>query len=106
MVAKQYSYWPHGGWLHTFQHGTDILKLVGTELAKASRLTDASDCTVVADVTDPSYRVTSLGAGKYACPKPVETDWCLSYPALSDSAYLARPGVVVAALAAVAAALL
>ncbi len=106
VVAKQYSYWPHGGWLHSYQHGTEILKLVGTELAKANRLSDATDCTVVADVTDPSYRVTSLGAGKYACPKPVETDWCLSYPALSDSAYLARPGVVVAALAAVAAALL
>ena len=106
VTAKQYATWLHGGWIHSYQHGTEILQIIGTELAKASRLTDASDCTVVADVTDPSYRVTSLGAGKYACPKPVETDWCLSYPALSDSAYLARPGVVVAALAAVAAALL
>ena len=105
VVAKQYSYWPHGGWLHTFQHGTDILKLVGTELAKASQIAGSrtDTCTVVADITDVSYRVNGLGAGKYACPKPVDYDWCLAYPSPTDSAYLARPGVAVAAGAAVAA---
>ena len=105
VVAKQYSYWPHGGWLHTFQHGTDILKLVRTELAKASQIAGSrtDTCTVVADITDVSYRVNGLGAGKYACPKPVDYDWCLAYPSPTDSAYLARPGVAVAAGAAVAA---
>ena len=70
---------------------------------QAQRIEPATTCTEVADVTDVHYRTVGLGKGQYACPKPVEYDWCANYPALSDSAFLARPGVAVAAGAAVAA---
>ena len=106
LVADQYAYWPNGGHIHSFEHGTEILKLVGEALGKAQRIEPATTCTEVADVMDVNYRVNGIATGEYACPKPVEYDWCANYPALTDSAYLARPGVVVAALAAVAAALL
>ena len=106
LVADQYARYPNGGHIHSYEHGTEILKHVGEALGKAQRIEPATTCTEVADVTDVHYRTVGLGKGQYACPKPVEYDWCANYPALSDSAYLARPGVVVAALAAVAAALL
>ena len=103
LVADQYAYWPNGGHIHSFEHGTEILKLVGEALGKAQRIEPATTCTEVADVMDVNYRVNGIANGEFACPKPVEYDWCANYPALTDSAYLARPGVVVAALAAVAA---
>ena len=106
LVADQYAYWPNGGHVHSFAHGTEILKLVGEALGKAQRIAPATTCTVVADVTDVNYRVNGIANNQYACPKPVEYDWCLAYPSSTDSAYLARPGVVVVALAAVAATLL
>ena len=103
---RTHAYWPNGGHIHSFEHGTEILKLVGEALGKAQRIEPATTCTEVADVMDVNYRVNGIANGEFACPKPVEYDWCANYPALTDSAYLARPGVVVAALAAVAAALL
>ena len=105
LVADQYARYPNGGHIHSYEHGTEILKHVGEALGKAQRIEPATTCTEVADVTDVHYRTVGLGKGQYACPKPVEYDWCVNYLS-SDSAYLARPGVVVAALAAVAAALL
>ena len=105
LVADQYARYPNGGHIHSYEHGTKILKDVGEALGKAQRIAPATTCTEVADITDVHYRTVGLGKGQYACPKPVEYDWCVNYLS-SDSAYLARPGVVVAALAAVAAALL
>ena len=40
------------------------------------RLADATECTEVADVTDADYRLNGLAPGEYACPKPVDYDWC------------------------------
>ena len=105
LVADQYAGWPNNGLVHSYTHATTLLKSVGEALGKAQRIEPATTCTEVADVTDVHYRTVGLGKGQYACPKPVEYDWCANYPS-SDSAYLARPGIVVAALAAVAAALL
>jgi len=106
LVADQYAGWPNNGLVHSYTHATTLLKSVGEALGKAQRIAPATTCTEVADIHDANYRVNGIATGEYACPKPVEFDWCANYPALSDSAYLARPGVVVAALAAVAAALL
>ena len=102
LVADQYARYPNGGHIHSYEHGTEILKHVGEALGKAQRIEPATTCTEVADVTDVHYRTVGLGRGQYACPKPVEYDWCVNYASV-DSAYLARPGVAVAAGAAVAA---
>ena len=104
VVAKQYRYWPSNGHVHSYEHATEILRLVGEALGKSNRIEDATSCTEVADVTAVDYRTNGLAAGEYACPKPVDYDWCSAYGALSsDSAFLAGPGVVFAAFAAVAA---
>ena len=102
LVADQYARYPNGGHIHSYEHGTEILKHVGEALGKAQRIEPTTPCTEVADVTDVHYRTVGLGRGQYACPKPVEYDWCVNYASV-DSAYLARPGVAVAAGAAVAA---
>ena len=102
LVADQYARYPNGGHIHSYKHGTEILKHVGEALGKAQRIEPTTPCTEVADVTDVHYRTVGLGRGQYACPKPVEYDWCVNYASV-DSAYLARPGVAVAAGAAVAA---
>jgi len=102
VVAKQYAYWPNGGHIHSYEHGKEILQLVGEALGKANPVNDATPCTEVADIMDVDYRVNGIAAGEYACPQPVEYDWCPAYLS-SDSAFLAGPGVLLAALAAVAA---
>ena len=76
VVAKQYAYWPSAGYVHSYEHATDILRLVGEALGEANRIEDATECTEVADVTDADYRLNGLAPGEYACPKPVDYDWC------------------------------
>jgi hypothetical protein len=76
VVAKQYGYWPASGHVHSYHHAADILRLVGEALGKSNRLADATTCTDVADVTAADYRINGLEPGEYACPKPVDYDWC------------------------------
>ena len=76
VVAKQYAYWPNGGHVHSYQHAIDILRIVGEALGNANRIEDATACTEVADVTSADYRVNGLKGKQYACPKPVDYDWC------------------------------
>ena len=76
VVAKQYAYWPNGGHVHSYQHAIDILRLVGEALGNANRIEDATECTEVADVTSADYRASGLTNGEYACPQPVDYDWC------------------------------
>ena len=79
VVAKQYAYWPSTGRVHSYQHALDILRLVGESLSESDRLAEATACTEVADVTATDYRVNGLEPGEYACPKPVDYDWCEAY---------------------------
>ena len=62
--------------MHSYEHAVDILRLVGEALGNANRIEDATDCTEVADVTAGDYRINGLKGGEYACPKPVDYDWC------------------------------
>ena len=76
LVAKQYGYWPITGQMHSYAHAVDILRLVGEALGNANRIEDATACTEVADVTSADYRINGLPWKQYACPKPVDYDWC------------------------------
>ena len=76
LVAKQYAYWPITGQVHSYEHGTEILQLVGEALGRANKVAGDKSCTEVADVTAADYRINGLGSGEYACPKPVDYDWC------------------------------
>ena len=76
LVAKQYAYWPINGQVHSYEHAVEILHLVGEALGTANKVAGDKSCTAVADVTAPDYRVAGLAGGEYACPKPVDYDWC------------------------------
>ena len=77
LVAKQYAYWPINGQVHSYEHAVEILHLVGEALGTANKVAGDKSCTEVPDVTAADYRGDGpLVGGEYACPKPVDYDWC------------------------------
>jgi len=86
VVAQQYAYWPSGSHIHSYQHATEILTLVGTALASAQRLEPATACTSVAAAIDSqAYRTTGLGPAEYACYNPKSYGWCAASPDLHST---------------------
>ena len=80
LVAKQYAYWPINGQVHSYEHAVEILHLVGEALGTANKVAGDKSCTEVPDVTAADYRGDGpLVGGEYACPKPVDYDWCEAY---------------------------
>ena len=84
LVADQYAYWPHGvGHIHSYRarhrdpqdrrHGARQGPASSSPLLLAPRSPTSRTPTTV---------LTAFGAGEFACPKPVEYDWCANYPAL------------------------
>ena len=67
LIAGQSAYWPIGGRLLSPRDAAEVLNIVGPQVASASRVHPATECTPDIDVTGTDHRIAGLAGGEYAC---------------------------------------